>query len=166
LEIFLNGKHHASLQPDTKNYPNLKHAPCFTDLDLDGAGRPELRIDGYVGKKLAASRSFSADPTQDQFSFEADDQELISDGIDATRLVFKVVDKFGANRAFAGGNVSFEVAGPGAILGDNPFGLGESGGVGAIWVKTIPNQSGRITVKASHPLGSKSVTIHVIPSLP
>ena len=67
LEIFINGQHHASLQPDTKNYPNLKHAPFFTDLDLDGAGHPELRIDGYLGSKLAASRSFS--PTRSKISF-------------------------------------------------------------------------------------------------
>jgi beta-galactosidase len=86
---------------------------------------------------------------------------LVADGLDATRLVFRVVDKFGANRAFAGGDVSFEVTGPGVILGDNPFELAASGGVGAVWIKTVPNQSGRITVKASHALGSKSVAINV-----
>jgi beta-galactosidase len=163
LEIFLNGKHHASVQPDTRNYPHLKHAPFSTDLDIElkpeGAGHPELRIDGYLGNKLAASRSFSADPAQDQFSLVVDDAELIADGADATRLVFRVVDKFGANRPFAGGNVSFEVTGPGAILGDNPFDLAASGGVGAVWVKTVPKQRGLITVRAIHPLGSKSVSI-------
>ena len=90
---------------------------------------------------------------------KADDRELIADGVDATRLVFKVVDKFGANRAFGSGNVSFEVTGPGVILGDNPFVLTDTGGVGAVWIKTLPNQPGRIIVKASHPLGSGSVSI-------
>jgi beta-galactosidase len=162
LELFLNGQHHATLQPDKTNYPNLEHAPFFGDLDLDGSGHPELRIDGYVGQKLALSRSFSADPTHDQFTLEADDHELIGDGVDATRLVFKVVDKFGANRAFAGGNVSFEVTGPGVIIGDNPFSLAESGGVGAVWIKTNPNSTGRIAIKARHSeLGTKSVEIKV-----
>jgi beta-galactosidase len=120
-----------------------------------------LRIDGFVGEKLARSRSFSADPTHDQFTLEADDPELIGDGVDATRLVFKVVDKFGANRAFAGGNVSFEVTGPGVFVGDNPFALAESGGVGAVWIKSN-QKSGRIAVKAHHSeLGTKSVEIKV-----
>jgi beta-galactosidase len=162
LELFLNGKHHASLQPDTTNYPNLKHAPFFADLDLDGSGHPELRIDGYLGQKLALSRSFSADPTHDQFTLQADDTELIGDGVDATRLVFKVVDKFDANRAFAGGEVSFAVTGPGLIVGDNPFALAESGGVGAIWIRTIPNRFGRVVLKARHAtLGTKSVAIDI-----
>jgi beta-galactosidase len=162
LEIFLSGQHHATLQPDTTNYPHLKHAPFFTDLDLDGSGHPELRIDGYLGQKLELSRSFSADRTHDQFALEADDAELIGDGVDATRLVFKVVDKFGANRAFAGGNVSFEVAGPGVIIGDNPFALADSGGIGAVWIKTNPNSSGHIAITARHSeLGAKSVKLRV-----
>ena len=82
--------------------------------------------------------------------------------MDATRLVFKVVDKFGAERAFAGGNVTFEIAGPGVIVGDNPFTLDASGGVGAVWIKTVPNGLGEITVKAVHSsLGAKSVIINV-----
>jgi beta-galactosidase len=162
LELFLNGQHHATLQPDTTNYPNLKHPPFFADLDLDGSGHPELRVDGYLGRKLALSRSFSSDPTQDQFALEADDAELIGDGADATRLVFKVVDKFGANRAFGGGSVSFEKTGPGVIIGDNPFALAESGGVGGIWIKSNPNSSGRIAIRARHSeLGTKSVEIKV-----
>jgi beta-galactosidase len=95
---------------------------------------------------------------------EADDLALIGDGIDATRLAFKVVDKFGADRAFADGVVTFELTGAGAIIGDNPFSLAESGGVGAIWIKTTPNSVGRIQVTARHStLGTKSVQITVDP---
>jgi beta-galactosidase len=48
------------------------------------------------------------------------------------------------------------------MVGDNPFALEDSGGVGAIWIKTVPNRSGEITVKAVHSsLGVKSVTINV-----
>jgi beta-galactosidase len=90
LEIFINGRHHASLEPDSVNYPNLKHPPFFTDLTIEGANasRPELRIDGYIGKTVAFSRSFSSDASFDQLLFNADDGELIADGSDATRLVF------------------------------------------------------------------------------
>jgi beta-galactosidase len=162
LEVFVAGKQIAALEPDRKNFPNLKHPPFFCDLEFDGAHHPELRIDGYVDNKLALSQHFSSDPSQDQFFLAADDSELTGDGSDATRLVFKVVDKFGAERAFADGEVTFEISGPGTILGDNPFALADSGGVGAVWIKTIPNGSGQIVVNATHSsLGKKSVTIQV-----
>lgn len=162
LELFLNGRPHATLQPDTRNYPHLSHAPFFTDLDLDGAGHPELRIDGYVGGKLALSRSFSADPAQDQFLLQADDAELVGDGADATRLVFKVVDKFGADRAFGGGEVTMTVQGPATLVGDNPFALAPSGGVGAVWVRTQPKGEGTVRVTARHSeLGTRQIAIRV-----
>ena len=165
LEIFVAGKQIASAQPDWENFPHLEYPPFFCDLDIeDAAAKPELRIDGYVGDGLALSKSFSSDPAQDQFFLAADDKELTGDGVDAARLVFKAVDKFGAERAFAGGKVAFDITGPGLMVGDNPFALEDSGGVGAIWIKTVPNRSGEITVKAVHSsLGVKSVTINVQP---
>ncbi|HZM01628.1 MAG TPA: glycoside hydrolase family 2 TIM barrel-domain containing protein [Candidatus Saccharimonadales bacterium] len=164
LEIFVAGKSIATALPDRKNYSHLQYPPFFCDLDVDGASHPELRIDGYVGGAIALSKSFSSDPSQDQFFLAPDDAELIADGSDATRLVFKVTDKFGAERAFATGEVSFETTGPGLIVGDNPFSLKDSGGVGAIWIKTAPSQPGRITLTAVHSLlGKKSIEINVQP---
>jgi beta-galactosidase len=165
LEIFVDGKSLASLQPDRTNYPNLKYPPFFCDLELDGGKKPELRIDGFVGDKLALSKSFSPDSSKDQLFLAADDIEIIGDGADATRLMFKVVDKFGAERAFAGGQVVFQITGPGVIIGDNPFKLlDDSGGVGAVWIKTLPGATGSITIKATHSsLGEKSVTVNIKP---
>jgi beta-galactosidase len=165
LELFVNGRSYATLRPDSAGFPHLQYPPFLVDLDLDGAGHPELRIDGYVGTRLVLSRSFSSDPTQDRFVLEADDRELVGDGSDSTRLVFKVVDKFGADRAFAAGEVTFAVTGPGVLVGDNPFSLQASGGVGAVWLKTLPLSPGRITVKATHSsLGSKAVTLQSLKS--
>jgi len=163
LEIFVGGKSLANLQPDRAGYPNLKYPPFFCDLELDGGKKPELRIDGYVGDKMALSKSFSSDAGKDQLFLAADDAEIIGDGSDATRLVFKVVDKFGTERAFAGGQIAFELTGPGLLIGDNPFTtLADSGGVGAAWIKTHPGATGSITVKATHStLGEKSVTVNV-----
>ena len=162
LELFVDGKPHSTLQPDRKNYPNLKYPPFFTTLDLDGAGHPELRIDGYLAGRLALSRSFSSDPGKDQFLLNADDATIAGDGTDATRVVFQVVDKFGAPRLMAGGEVTFEITGPGVLVGDSSFSLTESGGAGAVWIKASPTSSGRIALKASHSkLGSKSVVIQV-----
>ncbi|HWC16295.1 MAG TPA: glycoside hydrolase family 2 TIM barrel-domain containing protein, partial [Terriglobales bacterium] len=162
LEIFIAGKLHSTIYPDTANFPHVKHPPFFADLTIDGKTRPELRIDGYVEQHLALSRSFSSDPSTDQLAFAADDKVLLADGADATRLVFKVLDKFGAERAFAGGVVAFEVTGPGVIVGDNPFSLFDSGGVGAIWIRTLPNRAGSLQVRATHStFGTKIVDIAV-----
>ncbi len=167
LDVFVNGRRHATLHPDSVNFPHIQYPPFFVDLDLDGAEHPELRIDGYVGSRLLLSRSFSSDPTHDRLFLQADDTELVGDGADATRLAFKVVDKFGAERAFAGGQVAFGLTGPGVLVGDNPFSLADSGGVGAVWLRTLPGRSGRITVQAVHSsLGGKSVQINVIGPAP
>jgi beta-galactosidase len=165
LEIFVGGKPVATVHPDRANFPHLQYPPFFCDLEItDATAKPELRIDGYVGERLALSKSFSSDTNEDELFLAADDTELMGDGTDATRLVFKVVDKFGAARAFGEGEVTLEISGPGTIVGDNPFALADSGGGGAVWIKTTPNSSGPIVVNATHSTrGKKSVTIRVQP---
>lgn len=162
LEIFVADQRHSTVYPDVTSFPHLKHPPFFANLEIDGSARPELRIDGYVGNRLVLSRSFSSDTSGDQLALAIDDSVLTADGADATRLGFKVVDKFGAERAFAEGNVSLELTGPGVIVGDNPFFLAESGGVGAVWIRTVVNKPGQIRVAAKHSdLGTKVVEIKV-----
>ena len=162
LELLVDGQLHSVLKPDRINYPHLKHPPFFADLTLDGANKPELRIDGYIGEHLVLSRSFSADPSLDQFMLQADDPSIVGDGSDATRLVFGVVDKFGAPRLFGGGSVTFSLDGPGILVGDNPSQLAESGGVAAVWIKAKPRSQGRIRVSAEHgSLGKKFVDIAI-----
>jgi beta-galactosidase len=162
LELFVNGKPHATLLPDRKKFPNLRYPPFFADLEIRGAHYPELRIDGYAGAKNILSRSFSANPAYDRLFFQCDDSEIVADGSDATRLVLRVVDKFGAPRLFGGGEVALTVQGPGVLIGDNPFDLAKSGGSGAVWIRAKPGASGRIHVRAHHSkLGSKSVQIGV-----
>ena len=157
LEILLDGKQLAKELPDREGFPHLAFPPFFCDLP----GGSELRIDGYVGEQLAVSRLLSADRSKDQFVVAADDQALVSDGSDATRLVFQVVDRYGAVRAFAGGDVRFTIAGPGVIVGDNPFLLTDAGGSGAVWIRSKSKGTGPIVVTATHSaLGSKTVRIN------
>lgn len=163
LKLTIDGQSFITVKPDIKNYANLKHAPFFVDLDFTGKKPVELKIDGYIKGSKVCSRSFSADHQQDQFSVIADDKEINGDGCDATRVVFRVTDKFGAPRPFAVGKVDFILTGPGTIIGDNPFNLKESGGAAAIWVKAQPKTSGRITLQATHEvLGNKIITIDVM----
>ncbi len=150
LELFIDGKPHATLKPDRTNFANLKFPPFFADLKLDGSAHPELRIEGYVGNTRVLSRSFSSDHAKDRFWLHADDAELANDGADSTRLAFAVVDKFGAPRAFAGGDVALELEGPGVIVGDNPFALEANGGAGAVYIRTVPGRVGTIRITARH----------------
>jgi beta-galactosidase len=91
---------------------------------------------------------------------KADDSVLIAEGSDATRLVFRAVDRFGAPRPFVTGEVTLDLSGPGVIVGDNPFRWDDSGGAGAVWIKTVPGRAGRIKVTATHAkLGRKAVQI-------
>ncbi len=160
LEVFVDGKLHERLKADKDTFPNLKYPPFFVDLSMDGASKPELRIDGYLGSTVALSRSFSSNDTTDRLWLHADNAEIRADGTDATRVAFAAVDKFGTARAFAKGEIYLHLTGPGVIIGDNPFSLDDSGGVGAIWVKGVPDNPGRITLNASHmALGSSSVSI-------
>ena len=162
LEVFLDGKLHAIVHADRLGFPYIKYPPFFADLTASGAARPELRIDGYVGDRRVLSRSFSSDRSEDVLWVQADDHQLQGDGSDTTRLAFGVRDKFGALQPSAGGQVDLDIKGPGMIVGDNPFPLGDAGGAGAVWIKTLPGQTGRITVRASHPsLHPHSVEIDV-----
>ncbi len=163
LDIYVGGAHHATVTPDTAHYRHLPYPPSFADFTgVDGASRPELRIDGYRGGVKVASRRFSSDPAGDRLLLTADDAELISDGADETRVVFRAVDAYGAPRPYAGGHVQLAVRGPAMLVGDNPFGFARAGGVGAAWVRTLPRSPGSVTVRASHPvLGSAAVTVRI-----
>jgi beta-galactosidase len=162
LEIFIDGKPHAELHPDRANFPNLRYPPFFADLKVDGAGNPELRIDGYKGSTRLLTRRFSSDRTHDRLWLRADDMELAADGADATRLAFAVVDKYGALHAFGKGKLILTLEGPGVLVGDNPFALEENGGAGAVWVKTLPGKVGTIRISANHDaLGGERAEIRV-----
>jgi beta-galactosidase len=119
----------------------------------------DLKIEGYIGDKLAVTKTFSGRGVDAQLHLDPDDNELDGDGIDATRLVLRVTDEYGGPRQFASGVVTLAVDGPGEIVGETPFSL--VGGVGAVWIKS-KEASGTITVTARHGvLGMKNVTIRV-----
>ena len=147
-------------------YPSMRSSglaipPFFADLKIDGKAKPELRIDGYIGQKLALSRSFSSDRTLDRLHLHAADSQLVADGSDATWLIFGGVDKFDALRPFVDGDVTLTIEGPGQIVGDNPFRLEDNGGSAAVLVQTISRRTGRIRLTAKHPqLGTAAITIY------
>lgn len=160
VKIYIGDRVVAEVDPDRENFPNLPHPPFVTNIreGLRG-GWGDLRIDGYIGGKKVISKTLSGRGVDQQFHLQPDDRELIGDGIDATRVVLRVTDEFGAARPFATGAIALTIAGPGEIIGDNPFSL--FGGVGAVWIKT-KQAAGTIRLVAKHPtLGSKTIEIRV-----
>ena len=142
VEAYLDNEHVATLWPDRHRFAYLAYPPSFIDLVIS-SGRPELRLDGYLGQHLAISRCFASATDGDQLYFQADDTELVADGVDLTRAVFAAVDRFGAPRPFVGGEVTFVLDGPGVLIGDNPFAFADAGGAGAVWARTVAGQTGR-----------------------
>ncbi|HKO11154.1 MAG TPA: glycoside hydrolase family 2 TIM barrel-domain containing protein [Acidobacteriaceae bacterium] len=160
LEIYLDAKHHASLRSDRAGFPHLRYPPFFADFG--GQSATELRIEGFVADTAVLSRSFSADRAADRLVVAADDRELWADGTDATRVLFGAADQFGTLRCSGSGAVSLSIEGPGEIIGDNPFSLEDSGGVGAVWIRTLRGRAGRVRVQAKHPsLGTAGAEIRV-----
>ncbi|MGI9165765.1 MAG: hypothetical protein ACR2G5_05175 [Pyrinomonadaceae bacterium] len=55
-----------------------------------------MKIEGYIGGKHVITRMMSGAGVDRQLLVEPDDRELIGDGIDATRIVLRVTDEYGA----------------------------------------------------------------------
>ncbi len=164
LRYYVGTRMVAEVEPDRKTYPNLKYAPFTANLHAAiGRAWEDLRIEGLIGGKVVIERKMSAKGVDKQFIVEADDRELFADGIDMTRVVFRVADEFGNTKPFSIAAIQFTVEN-GEIIGDNPFPL--VGGCGAIWVKTT-EKAGRIRVTARHPrLGIRTIDITAKASAP
>jgi beta-galactosidase len=150
LEFYVGGRHVATGQPDRQAFPRLPRPPVFADLTADAAGRPELRIDGYLSGRKAASVRMSADPARDRLELAIEDASIHADGCDATRLTFRAVDAYGHQRPYVTGPVTLDLTGPAVLVGDNPFPFGEYGGVGGAFIRSRPGRAGRVTVTARH----------------
>jgi beta-galactosidase len=153
LEVYVGGAHFASVTPDSGDYGSLAYPPSFVDFGgVDGAGLPDLRIDGYLGSELVASRSLASDPSRDSLWLAADDDEIAGDGVDATRVAFRAVDRYGAARPYVTGSVALSVSGPAVLVGESPFDFAAAGGAGAVWIRSRPGSAGTVVVSASHPV--------------
>jgi len=166
LDIFVDGGRVTTALPASGSplYKNLPYPPFLVPLPVParnaGHPPPDLHIVGYVAGQRVAEVRMSADPSRDHLVVTADDASIAADGSDATRIVFRGVDAYGNQRRVSTGTVTLTVAGPGVLVGDNPFEFGAYGGLGAVWVRSEAGQVGTITVTAIHPmLGQAQATV-------
>ena len=145
--------------PDRQQFPHLRYAPFTLDLGDPWHKWGDLRLEGYIGGKLVITKNYSGKGIDQKFLLLPDDSKLIADGADATRVVLRVTDEFGAVRPFANDAIKLELDGPAEIIGDNPFAL--VGGTGAVWIRT-KEEPGIVRLTATHPqLGKQQVEFHV-----
>ena len=155
LKFYVGGKLVAEVDPDRKTFAHLRYAPFFADLSKADFEWGDLRIDGFIQGKQVISKTMSGRGVDRKFILLPDDTQLNADGADATRVVLRVTDEFGAIRPFANDAIVLEVEGPAEIIGDNPFAL--VGGTGAVWIRA-QEQPGTVTLTATHPqLGKQQV---------
>jgi len=161
LKIFV-GDHMIDANPDRDTYPNLPHPPFH--VNLDRTPWADMRMEGYVAGKKVIERSYSCRGLDQQFLVAADNDELIADGADTTRVTLRIADEFGNLRRYATAAITFAIEGPVELVGDNPFAL--SGGCGAIWLRARTT-TGNAVLHATHPtLGMREVRIKLTSSAP
>jgi beta-galactosidase len=149
----------AEADPDRKQFANLKYAPFTMDLRELWHHWGDLRLEGYIGGKLAITKNYSGRGVDAKFALLPDDTSLIADGADTTRVVMRVTDEFGAIRPFANDAIKFELQGPAELIGDNPFPL--IGGTGAVWIRA-KEETGSVRLTATHPqLGQQQVEVDI-----
>jgi beta-galactosidase len=164
VAVYLDGEIVADATPDRDRFPHLAYPPSFVDLTRLGAG--ELRIDGIVDGVVAMTRRFSGDRNMDSLVVTSDDDELLADGVDATRVIVALADHYGNARSRTDESVMVEVSGPGTLIGESELDLDELGGTAGFWIRSRPDESGLIHVRVHSPtLGSMTVTIRsVVPT--
>jgi beta-galactosidase len=148
LEVYLDDERIAVAAPDRERFPHLPCAPTFVDLRVHH-GHPDLRIDGFAGGELVLTRRYSADRALDSITLRADDQAIRSDGVDATRVAIMIVDRFGNPRTADRDLVSLSLSGPGILVGDAVLDFDQTGGVAAVWVRSIEDCPGTIALRAT-----------------
>lgn len=151
IDVHVGEQHIGRFQPAVDEFPNLPHSPIkVTGLDLHWGGKfEELRITGFISGEQVAEKTIGADSIPHKLLCYAEDTTLNADGMDMTRLVFKIVDQYGNRLPYAIQPVHFELLeGDAELIGENPFAL--VGGQAALFVKA-GRTTGTVRIKASTP---------------
>jgi beta-galactosidase len=149
IDVHVGEQYIGRLKPAVHEFPNLPHSPIKIEgLDLHWGGKFEaLRVTGFLNNEQIAEKIISADSIPQNLLCYAEDTTLNADGIDMTRLVFKLVDQHDNRLPYAIQPVHFELLeGDAELIGENPFAL--VGGQAALFVKA-GRTTGTVRIKAS-----------------
>ena len=98
-QAYIGGQLKTEADPDRKEYGNLAHPPFLIELtDCYAENWGDLKIEGYLGGKLAITKTLSGKGADAKLLVEPDDAELVGDASDATRVVLRVTDEYGSPR--------------------------------------------------------------------
>jgi beta-galactosidase len=152
----------AELSPDRDQFAYLKYPPFVLDIDKYHGGWGDLRIDGYIEGKQVISKTLSGRGVDQKWTMIPDGLELLADGADTTRVVFRVTDEFGAIRPYSNDPIVLKLEGAAELLGENPFSL--IGGTGAVWIRA-GERPGIVRLTGTHRrLGTQTVEIRLLPA--
>jgi beta-galactosidase len=164
IKLYIRDQMVVEADPDRKQFPHLRYAPFTLELGDPWHKWGDLRLEGYIEGKLVITKNYSGRGIDVKFALAPDDAALIADGADATRVVLRVTDEFGAIRPFANDAIKLELEGPAEIIGDNPFAL--VGGTGAIWIRA-KEEPGTVRLTGIHPvLGKDQIEIAIAAAAP
>lgn len=161
IEVFIGTSCLGRYQPDRETYRHLPHPP-FTIRWPDNFnpwGQPfeDLYIIGYLRGEAVAEHRISSNHEAYALTLAVDTPRLQADGADMTRLIVKIIDRYGNILPYATYVIYFELKGGATLIGENPLPL--LGGQAALYIKS-GQHSGLIRITASTSgLPSASVTL-------
>ena len=149
IKVYVEDELHNTFYPNREDFPNLPHPPIKVQrLGLEwGESFGSLKIQGFLDDALVAEHHISADSIPQKLFLKMEDDELYADGIDMTRIVFKITDEHGNRLPYAIQPVElFVIEGDAEIIGENPFPM--IGGQAALFLKA-GTQTGAVHIKAT-----------------
>lgn len=165
LLVAVDGGQPIRLLPDRARFPRTPHPPFVFPAPATAA--VELHVRGRISGRDVAELRLTRDTSLDRLVVSVDDDEIVGDGVDSTRVQFHVSDPFGNLRSTSAGAVRIDVGGPADVIG--PAVLDLPGSAGAVWVRSRPGADGTILLQLSHPTageGTASVAVRPAPSNP
>lgn len=151
VEVIIGGESKGIFTREGKgaeeNLKGLTYAPIRIDaLSGDwGSKWSDITFKGIIGGKVVKENTFSAHPTYTDLEVKQDDEILLNDQFDVTRITVKAVDECGHLLPYIQDAFTIEVEGNIEVIGKTLLPL--TGGCMAFWVKTKGNrQQGKATV--------------------
>lgn len=156
IRVFIGDRKIGDYLPDRENYSGLPYPPFvvpgLTMIATWGALYQDLVVQGLIGGEVVIERKIAAAAPPAGLTLECDDRELLSDGSDMTRVIFRIVDRYGTPLRYAFTVVDLSLhfnsssnGTPPALIGDLPMAL--VGGQAAVYLKS-GTATGHATITA------------------